>query len=293
VIEITRDVSPQAVGRAPLLAGLLMVATGGVLYAPVVAGLVHDWRTDPDYAHGFLVAPFVLYLIWQRRARLLRQPLEPRAAGAVLLLAGLALLMVGTLGIELFLTRLSLILVVAGVVVCLAGWARLRVLAFPLILLALTIPLPAIVAGQVTLPLQLLASKTAESALTAFHVPVLRDGNVLVLPNGVLQVAEACSGIRSLFALLTLALIAARSLDRRTGARIAIVVAAVPIAVAANATRVTATALAAYWLGTGLATGPLHELGGLILFLVAFVAVVTFARRIASRGSRVAEGIAA
>lgn len=293
MIEITHDVPPRAIGRAPLLAGLLMVATGGVLYAPVVAGLVHDWRTDPDYAHGLLVAPFVFYLLWQRRARFLRTRVAPRAAGIAILAAGLALLMIGTLGIELFLTRVSLMLVIAGVVVCLAGWAHLRMLAFPLILLTLTIPLPAILAGQLTLPLQLLASKTAESALTACHVPVLRDGNVLVLPNGVLQVAEACSGIRSLFALLTLALIAARSLDRRTGARIAIVASAVPIAVAANAMRVTATALAAYWFGTGLATGPLHEVGGLILFLVAFVAVVTLARRIAARGARLPEGIAA
>lgn len=269
-----------------------MVTTGALLYAPVVAGLVRDWRTDPDYAHGLLVAPFVAYLIWKRRMGLVNQPRAPRRLGAALLVGGLAMLMVGTLGIELFLTRLSLIIVVAGVVVYLAGWAHLRMLAFPLILLTLTIPLPAIVAGQLTLPLQLLASKAAETALTVCHVPVLRDGNVLVLPNGFLQVAEACSGLRSLFALLTLTLIAARSLERRTRARVAIVASAVPIAVAVNATRVTVTALAAYWFGTGLATGPLHEVGGLMLFLVAFASVIALARWIASRSGPVSEGIA-
>ena len=276
-----------------LSAVLLTVTIGAVLYAPVVAGLFREWRTDPDYAHGFLVAPFVVYLIWQRRARLMRHPLEPRASGVALLLCGLAMLMLGTLGIELFLTRLSLLIVIAGTVVYLAGWAHLRMVAFPLLLLALAIPLPAILAGQVTLPLQFVASRAAESTLTLFSVPILRDGNVLVLPNGVLQVAEACSGIRSLFALLTLTLIAARTLERRTAPRIAIVASAVPIAVAANAARVTATALAAYWFGTGLATGPLHELGGFVLFLVTFGCVIALGRRIGSRTPRVSEGIAA
>lgn len=293
MVDIPPEVSSRARRNASLSAVLLIVTTGAVLYAPVVAGLVRDWRTDPDYAHGFLVAPFVGYLIWHRRAALLRQRCEPRASGVALLLCGLAMLMVGTLGIELFLTRLSLLIVFAGVVIYLAGWAHLRLLGFPLLLLALTIPLPAIVADQITLPLQFLASKAAESALTVVGVPILRDGNVLVLPNGVLQVAEACSGIRSLFALLTLTLIAARSLERRTLARVAIMAAAVPIAVAANAARVTVTALAAYWFGTGIATGPLHELGGFVLFLVTVACVVTFARRIGSRSAAVGEEIAA
>lgn len=269
--------------RALVLAGLAVAATGGVLYAPVVAGLVRQWWTDPDYAHGLLVAPFVLYLLWQRRQRLLQQPLAGRDAGGALLLAGLALLMLGTLGIELFLTRVSLIVVLAGLVVYVGGWTHLRLIAFPLALLALTIPLPAIVANQITLPLQLLASKTAEWTLTACNVPILREGNVLVLPNGVLQVAEACSGIRSLFALLTLTVIAARSLDRRTGARIAIVASVVPIAVLINGARVTATALATYWFGAPIATGPLHEVGGLVLFLIAFVCVLALAHWIAGQ----------
>lgn len=293
MVEITPEVSSRARRYASLSAVLLLVTTGAMLYAPVAAGLVRDWRTDPDYAHGFLVAPFALYLIWQRRLGLLRHPHAPRTSGIALLLCGLAVLMVGTLGIELFLTRLSLLIVAAGTVLYLAGWAHLRMLMFPLALLALTIPLPAIVAGQLTLPLQLVASKAAESALTTFNVPILRDGNVLVLPNGVLQVAEACSGIRSLFALLTLTLIAARSLERRAGARIAIVASAVPIAVAANAVRVTATALAAYWFGTGIATGPLHEFGGFVLFLAALACVMAVARGIGSRAPAVAEEVAA
>jgi exosortase len=280
------------VPRAPLLAALAVAATGGVLYAPVVARLVRDWSTDPDYAHGLLVAPFVLYLIWQRRKQLQELPLAGRAAGWPLLLAGMGLLALGTLGIELFLMRLSLIVVVAGLVVCLAGWRHLRLLAFPLVLLTLTIPLPAIVATRITLPLQLLASKTAESALMICHVPILREGNVLVLPNGLLQVAEACSGIRSVFALLTLTLIAARSLERRTGARLAIVASAVPIAVIVNAARVTATALAAYWFGASTATGPWHEVGGLFLFLVAFAAVMALARRIGRHDTRIREAVA-
>ena len=290
---MTGEVRSRLARRAPVLAGLAVAATGGVLYAPVVAGLVRAWGTDPDYAHGLLIAPFVLYLLWQRRTRLRQQPLAGRDAGGALLLGGLGLLALGTLGIELFLTRFSLIVVLAGLVVYLAGWTHLRLVAFPLALLALTIPLPAIIANQITLPLQLLASKTAEWTLTTVGVPILREGNVLVLPNGVLQVAEACSGIRSLFALLTLTLIAARSLDRRTGARLAIVASVVPIAVLVNGARVTATAIATYWFGAATATGPLHEAGGLVLFLIAFACVLALAHRIAGHHARLQPEVAA
>ena len=124
-------------------------------------------------------------------------------------------MIVGTLGAELFLTRVSLVGFIAGAVIYLLGWAHLRLLAFPLVLVALTIPIPAIVITRLTLSLQLCASTIAESLLSAVGIPVLREGNVLVLPNATLQVAEACSGIRSMTALLTLALVVARFSDSR------------------------------------------------------------------------------
>ena len=123
---------------------------------------------------------------------------------------GLLLLVIGRLGAELFLARISLPVFLSGAVVFLLGWHQLRALLLPLVLLSVAIPLPAIVVTEVSVPLQFVASAAAERLLNGSAVPVLRDGNVLVLPNATLQVAEACSGVRSLATLLALSILLAR-----------------------------------------------------------------------------------
>jgi exosortase len=262
-----------------------LAACGAWLFAPVVASLVRQWWTDPEYAHAFLVVPFALGLVWTRRKALRACAPAPRASGYLIVLGGLGLLALGTLGVELLLTRAALVVVLAGAIVFLAGWRHLRMVALPMTLLALAIPLPAIVSGQITLPLQFLASAAAERVLSACSIPVLREGNVLLLPNATLQVAEACSGIRSLFALITVALIVAWTFERRHLMRALIVMSAIPIAVAANAARVAATAMAAYWWGSRVATGPLHELGGWVLFVLSTLAMIGLARWTAAGSS--------
>jgi exosortase len=194
----------------------------------------------------------------------------------------LVLLGVGTLGAELFLTRVSLILFAASAVVFLFGWRQLRVLVFPFALVALSIPIPAIVMTRVTLPLQFAASATAETTLRAFHIPVLREGNVLVLTNATLQVAEACSGVRSMMSLVVIGLVVARFLESRPAARVAIVLAAVPVTVAINALRVTATAAATQYYGVAAAEGTPHEALGLLLFLVSALLLTACARAVAA-----------
>lgn len=253
---------------------------GAALYLPVGEGLVRQWWTDPDYSHALLIVPLALYLAWLRRKDLARVPANPSLAGLAIVVAGLAALVAGTLGAEIFLTRASLLCVVAGAIVFFAGPRHLRLMAFPLALLALSIPLPALLQLRITLPLQLLASAGAEAGLTALAIPVLREGNVLVLATGTLQVAEACSGIRSLVSLVAVALVVAQASDRRMGARVAIVAAAIPIAVAINAIRVLITALVAERFGTAVATGAAHEVIGWLLFIGAFLLVLESARRI-------------
>lgn len=257
-----------------------LTVCGAWLFAPVAAGLVRQWSTDPEYAHALLVVPFALGLAWMRRDALRACPRAPRVSGYFVALAGLALLAVGTLGAELFLTRVAFVLVVAGGLVFLAGWRHLRIVALPMTLLALAIPLPAIVSNQITLPLQILASTAAEHVVALSNIPILREGNVLILPNATLQVAEACSGIRSLSALVTMAVIVAWTFERRQGVRALIVLSAIPIAVLTNAVRVALTAFAAYWWGSSVATGPLHEVGGWILFTLSTLLIVELARRV-------------
>jgi len=256
------------------------------LYAPVIAKLARDWWSNPDYSHGLVVVPLAAALVWNQRRQLADIPVAGSAVGLAMVIGSLLVLILGTLGAELFLARASLLTFIAGSIVFLFGWAHLRVVAFPLILVALTIPIPAIVVTRLTLSLQFCASAMAEAILWTFRIPVLREGNVLVLPNATLQVAEACSGIRSMTALVTLALVVARFSTSRWFARVALVVAAIPIAVFVNGLRVAAAAVGARWFGAAAVEGAVHEALGWVMFLVAFALMALCARGLNAVDSR-------
>jgi exosortase len=278
--RLRATVSAAALGLALLL-----------LYMPVAARLVRQWWSDPDYSHGFVVAPLACWLIWSRRQEIARAGRAPRAIGLAICIGAMALLTLGILGAELFLTRISFLIFVVGAIVFVLGWRSLRPLAFPLALLVLTIPVPAIVVSRVTLSLQLMASTGAEVLLRTAGVAVLREGNVLVLSNATLQVAEACSGIRSLLALVTLGLLVARARGTRWPDRSAIIASAIPIAVLVNAGRVAASAFAAHWYGRAVVEGVVHDALGWLMFLVAFGLLAAVARTLAALGpGRTADG---
>jgi exosortase len=194
----------------------------------------------------------------------------------------LGLLIAGLLGAELFLTRISLVGTLAGTVLYVWGVEHARILAFPLAFLLLMIPLPAIVFNEIALPLQLLASRVGEAAIQLAGIPVLRDGNVLKLPTTSLEVAEACSGIRSLVSLTMVAVVLGYFAERRTVARVLIALSAVPIAILANAIRVAGTGIAAQWIGPSAARGFFHTFSGWCMFVVAFVALVGIQRALAA-----------
>ena len=157
------------------------------------------------------------------------------------------------------------------------------------------IPIPAIIFNEIAFPLQLLASRGAEYTLSAAHIPVLREGNIIVLANTTLEVAEACSGIRSLISLVTLAIIYGYFTDDRIWARVVLTLAAVPVAVAANAARVAGTGVAAHYYGPEAAEGFFHTFSGWMLFVVAFVMLFAIQKLLSTwrpaglRGMRVAE----
>ena len=242
----------------------------GIVYWQVIRKLVYDWGNDDNYSHGFLIVPLALYFVWERRAELEAVEMRPSWFGLVVVVGSLAVLLAGLLGSELFLTRISLVGTVIGILLYLFGWPHVRRLAFPLAFLLLMIPLPAIIFNQITFPLQLLASQAGESAISAAGVPVLREGNLIVLANTTLEVAEACSGIRSLITLITLALVYGYFVDSRTWFRALLVLCAIPIAIVANGSRVAGTGIAAHWFGREVADGFFHEFSGWIVFLIAF-----------------------
>lgn len=259
-------------------AALVLAGAVGWLYADVLPALIRQWATDEDYSHGFFVIPLAAYFAWERRAAWRSASPEPSTLGLVVLAGSLLCFVAGQFGSELFLTRVSLIGVIGGLVLFLAGRQHLRVLTFPLAFLLLMVPLPAIVFDQVAFPLQTLASQVGETVISAAGVPVLREGNVLLLPGRALEVAEACSGIRSLMSLLMLAIVLGYFTEPRGGARVAIALAAVPIAVIANATRVAGTGLASYWISPAAAEGFFHTFSGWLVFIVALAGLLAFHR---------------
>ncbi|MDX6269584.1 MAG: hypothetical protein QOD28_807 [Acidobacteriota bacterium] len=265
------------------------------VYATVLVKLGGQWWTDENYSHGLLI-PFIIgYILWSERARLEGAARRPSLVwGGALVVGALLMLWAGTAGAELFMQRTSLVVMLAGVVVYFWGWHILRLTLVPLLLLALAIPIPAIIFNQIAFPLQLFASRCAVWAMRAFDIPVLRQGNVIELMplnsavTKKLEVVEACSGIRSLMTLMTLAVVFAyfthprgkgqqggglrASLKRYGTWRSAILVlSAVPIAIITNAGRVSGTGVLARYYGTEVADGFFHEFSGWVVYIAAFM----------------------
>ncbi|HEY0077640.1 MAG TPA: exosortase [Pyrinomonadaceae bacterium] len=284
---------------------LLVAAAIAFVYAGVLLKLGRFWWDDPNYSHGLLI-PFIIgYIIWTERERLSQMQSHPSVVwGALMIACALFMLWAGTAGAELFVQRSSLLLMLAGVAVYFRGFRLLKMLFVPLLLLALAIPIPAIIFNKVAFPLQLFASRCAVWAMRQFDIPVLRDGNVIELMplnshvTKKLEVVEACSGIRSLMTLVTLAVVFAyfttpgvggdktnmdagnadgASRGRWSPARwglwraLIIVVAAVPIAIVTNAARVSGTGILARYYGTEVADGFFHSFSGWVVYVAAFL----------------------
>jgi exosortase len=261
--------------RLPVLAIGAAVVSFIVLYASVFVDLVKNWIRDPNYSHGFIVLPITAYLVWQARGRLAAAVPRPSAVGLVVIAASLVVLLIGTAGVEFFMMRTSAIGVAAGMVLFFGGWRWLRVLLFPVAFAMLMIPLPAIVFYPIAFPLQLLATRFGVGVLQLAGIPVLREGNLIVMARTTLEVAEACSGIRSLVSLFTLAVLYGYFVDSRLSRRMFIAASSVPIAIVANGLRVAGTGLAAHYVGPGAAIGFFHTFSGWVVFLVSFGLLVS------------------
>jgi exosortase len=264
--------------RRSAAALVILGAATLTVYFPVLASLVQQWASDENYSHGFLVVPFAIFFAWRVRRELASAERQPHALGLALVAGSTLVFVAGRLAAELFLTRVSLLGLMAGSVLFLWGPAHLRRLAFPLALLLFAIPLPALILNQIAFPLQLLASRAGEAVVSGAGIPILREGNVLFLPDTTLEVVEACSGIRSLASMLTLALILGKLTEPRPWARAALVVLTIPVAIAANAARVAGTGLAAAWIGPQAAEGFFHTFSGWLVFVVALCVLLACGR---------------
>ena len=254
---------------------LIAVALTFVIYGPILYYMVLHWNAVADYSHGFLVAPLALYFAWERQPKLRRARIEPSWWGLVPLALSTTTLVVGRLGVEQMNMRVSFVLALIGIVLLLLGRQIFRILAFPLFFLFLMVPLPQSLVNVVAFPLQLTAADWAVDLLYYLRIPALREGNIIHLPNTTLFVAEACSGLRSLMALVTLGVVFAYFFRKSWGERILIVLSAIPIAIIVNALRVTITGILTYRFGEKAAEGAIHEFQGLITFSAAFLLLLT------------------
>ena len=247
--------------------GLLVI----ILYFPTFHMFIYDWQTDDNYSHGFLVPFIVAYLVWTKRQELQRFQPTPANLGLVVLLLGLGIYLIGTIGAEWFLKRSSLIVVLAGLIFYLYGKEYLKALLFPLIFLIFMVPLPAIVYTAIAFKLQLFVSFISAKLISFAGVAVYRSGNILEVSSGPLAVEEACSGMRSIMALLALSSLFAYIMYRSRLKQWILVAFALPIAVVTNILRVTATGILAHHFGREVAEGILHDSFGWFVFVIAFI----------------------
>lgn len=242
-------------------------------YAPILYRMGVQWATDEDMGHGFFVPVIAGFIIWQRRAALLSTPRRPNGCGLFLVVFAACEATVATLGAELFTARLAFVIALFGVILYLGGKQWIKILLFPLLLLLFMIPIPQILYARLTMSLQMLASRLGELLIGWMGIPVFRTGNLLELPSQTLDIADACSGIRSLLSLGFLSLVYAYFTDKRPWMRWALLIATIPIAIGANGIRVAVTGMLSE-INTELAHGTYHEMEGYLVFVIALAALI-------------------
>lgn len=271
--------TPLAVPSARFRASPRLVVTVvafALCFGAGVVDLVHAWLHIPDAAHGLLIAPVALWIAW--RTRLISNDRPAPWAGSAIVLVAVAFYILGrTAGVE-TVPRAALLLSLVGLTVWYAGWRQLLAWWLPVLLLALTIPLPESLIAATTLPMQGVAAKMGASLLAWRHIPVTLSGNVIQLPGHTLFVSEACSGLRSLTALVSMALLVSALFLRTALSRVFVLALAVGLAILVNGIRVFLTGFLVFFVDPALGEGFMHLSEGYLLFLVslAILALLTW-----------------
>lgn len=255
------------------LIGVVLLLTG--LYWKIIPPMVQQWYQDENYSHGFIVPLIAGYFLYTRREALKDAQVTPWNAGLAVILLALCQLLIAWLGVEYFTMRSSLIVLLAGLVLYFFGSSVFRIVTLPLAYLFFMVPIPYIIYDAVAFPLKLFVTKVSVAFLKLVGVVVLREGNIIMFPATTLEVADACSGIRSLISLLALAVAFAFFLRISQWKRLILICAAVPIAIFTNAMRVIVTGILAQYWGAKAAEGFFHEFAGLVVFAVAMVMLVS------------------
>ena len=254
----------------------------GTVYYTIVCEMIFDWKKDDNYSHGFLVPFIAAYLAYMRKKDFLSAVVRPCNAGLIVITMGLGVLILGWLATEYFTMRSSLVIIMSGSVLYLLGWEVFKILLAPLCYLLLMVPIPYIIYDAAAFPLKLLVTKVSVLSMKALGIVVWQEGNILMFPNITLEVADACSGLRSIMSLLALGAAYAFVLHTKTRDRVILILSTLPIAIFTNCLRVIATGILAQYFGSAAAEGFFHEFAGLFVFgaaVVMFVALGSALKR--------------
>ena len=254
----------------PLGVALVLFAA---LYAKPAFLLVRDWTNfdNPDSGTGLLLAPLAFWFAYQTGLKGYRKP--AMALGVALLLASIGLRYVSDLAAELFTMRVSMLMAAAGLVLWFFGVRQLLAWWLPFVLLGLAIPLPELIIAKLTAPLQLIASRIGATLIESRNIPVLLSGNVIRIPGHDLFVAEACSGLRSLTALVNLGVLLGAMLLVKPWSRVTLLVLAVPMAILINGFRIFLTAFLVFFVSPEAGSGFMHTTEGWLMFVIAFASL--------------------
>lgn len=250
------------------IVGLSIFVT--VLFAPIILELIKNWSTNDDYSHGFFVIPISLYMVWRKRQKLLSLPTKPLWVGLPIFIIGIIIYFISFVVKFHTLTHLSIIVIILSLLLFLTGWQFTKKLLLPVLFLLFMFPIPSAYYIAITNPLKLMITKISAHIIYLIGIPVYRDGNLLFLTNSQLEVAEACSGVRSLYSYIMLGCLFTFMSNRQI-TKIILIVSTIPLAFMVNIVRVTGTGLLSHYYGPEVAQGFFHEFSGFILFALGFL----------------------
>jgi len=249
----------------------------GVWFAALSPSFLSLWNeliNHSNNSHGLLVPFISLYFAWQKKEELHRVEISTSIWGALILISTLLIYIVAFAGDVAFIARLMLVVSLIGLVLFNYGKQVFKIVAFPLFFLFFMIPIPVSLIQIISLPLQLFATTISAKIINAFSIPVWQEGNMLYFVQTQLEVAQACSGLHSIVALIMLSVIFVHLSSKGLIPKIILLASAIPLALLANIIRVSGTGILAHYYGSNIARGFLHEFSGLAVFAFGFLTLV-------------------
>lgn len=241
------------------------------LFLPVYPGMYNIWITHSNNSHGILVPLISAFFLWQSRNKINWGNTKRSNLGMAIIILSMLAYVLSVLGAIEVVPRIAIVTTLIGLVLYHLGPDNFSKLSFPLFFLLFMVPVPIAIISKVSLPLQMIATKLSAFIIQSISIPVYREGNMLYFVNTSLEVAQACSGLRSLTAFLMLSILFAYLLDGTKVQRTILVAMAFPLAFLSNLFRVTGTGILAHCFGGSVARGFLHEFSGMIVFCFGLI----------------------